>query len=199
MQRLLGLFVTCLISGAMAFGQGVVNEQSPVTSGIQPKTLHTNPNGNGTVSRAAQGGNVPKPSTPNQELPSNSNPANAATGGRANGQAIRPNSSQDGIPGTSAGNAPTGRDNSGRIRRNGVGRNPVNGSTQAPPTTNRRTFSEGKWLWTGLAFVVGLVLIGVLACSRRVREERDSRVFSSRIATIRSDEQRPDDQIRKAG
>jgi hypothetical protein len=199
MQRLLGLFVSCLISGAMAFEQGAVTERSPVTSGTQPKTLHTNPNGNGTVAQATQGGNVPTPSTPNQELPSNSNPANAETGGRANGQAIRPNSSQDGIRGTSAGNAPTGRDNSGRIRRNGVGRNPLNGSTQAPPTTNRRTFSDGKWLWTALAFVVGLVVIGVLASRGRVREERDSRDLSSRIATIRPDEQRRDDQIRKAG
>jgi len=200
MPRLLGLATACLISGAVAFGQGTVTEQSPVTSGTQAKTLHTNPNGNGRVPQTAQGRALPTPSSPNQELPGSSNPANAATSdAAANGQAVRPNSSQSGTPGTGAGNPANGSDHTDNgIQRNGVGKNPVNGSIQTP-TTDRGTFSVGQWFWIALAFVVGLIVIGVLASRRRAREEIDSRDLASRITSIRRGEDRRDDQIRKAG
>lgn len=186
MQRLLGLLAAFLISSAMVFGQGTMTEQSPATSRTQPK----NPTGNGTVLSTTQGGEVPTPSTPNQEMPGNSNPANAATGDAgANGQALRPNPSQSGTPGTAAGNVANGRDTAGNgIKRNGVGKSPINGGASSS-NTNESTFSALEWFWLGLAFVVGLIVIGVLANRRQERGERDSR-----IATTRRD-----DQIRRAG
>lgn len=186
MQRLLWFLAACLVSTAIVLGQGTVIEQSAVTSGTQRKTLHTN--SNGTVSPTTQGRAIRTPSTPIQELPGNSNPANAATGDAgANGQAMRPNPSQSGTPGTAAGNAPNGNDNNG-IKSNGVGKSPVNGSSQIP-NANRGALRVVQWFWIALGFVVGLIVIGVLASRRRVREES-----YSHIATPRRD-----DQIRRAG
>ena len=189
MQKLSWLFAACIISGAMVFGQGTVTDPSPLISGTQPKTPHTKANGNGSVPSTTQGRAIPTPSTPNQEL-SNLNPANAATGDAgANGQAMRPNSSASGTPGTAAGNVPNGRDTTDNgIKRNGLGKSPVNGGTPSA-NTNQGTFSAVEWFWLVLACVVGLIVIGVLASRRQAREESDSRITAPRR----------DDQIRRAG
>ena len=188
MQRLLWFLAACLVSTAIVLGQATLTEQSPVASGTQPRTLHTTPNG--TVPPTTQGRAIRAPSTQNQELSGNSNPTNAATGDAgANGKAMRPNPSQSGTPGTAAGNAPNGNDNTDNgIKSNGVGKSPVNGSSQIPDA-NRGTLRVAQWFWIALGFVVGLIVIGVFASRRRVREER-----YPRIATPRRD-----DQIRRAG
>jgi hypothetical protein len=197
MQRLFCWLVACLVSSAMVFGQG---KQSPVISAAQPNTLHTNPNSNGANPPTTQGRAIRAPSTPNQELPGNSNPANATTGGAGtNGQAMRPNSSQSGTPGTGAGNTPNGRDTADNgIKRNGAGKSPVNGSGQIP-VTNRGIFTVVQWFWIALVFVVGLIVIGVLASRRRAREEVDFRDRTPRIRTLREDDQRRNDEIRRVG
>ena len=198
MQRLLWYLAACLVSSAIVFGQGTVTEQSPVTSGTQPNTLHTSRNSHGTVPPTTQGRAIRARSTPNQELPGNSNPANATTGGAgANGQAMRPNASQSGTPGTAAGKAPIRSDNTDNGIKRDVGKNPVNGISQIP-STNRGTFTVVQWLWPAL-FVAGLIVIGLLASRRRAREEIDFRDRTSRIRTLREGDHPRNDELRRAG
>ena len=113
MQKLLALVAACLISGAMAFGHANVRDQAPTSGGtLKANSASTSLDGGGiapATSLTAQS----TPSTRNQALPGNANPAKAASSdARANGKAVRPESAKSGTPGTAAGNTPSNGDNS---------------------------------------------------------------------------------------
>lgn len=175
MQRLLTLAATCLISCAMAFGQGAATDQAPASNGTQ-KSSST-------------------PSTPNQAMPGNANPANSvATDGRANGKAVTPDDAKSGTPGTAAGNAPKTGDNNG-MATDDSGNNPASGRG-ANTITNPGTAGTVQWFWMALGIVIALILIGVLVSRNRARGNIDQTDPALRATQDRRDA--GDDQIRRA-
>jgi hypothetical protein len=197
MQRLLTLAAACLISGAMAFGQGTVTDQTPTSNNGQNKanTVATNPNGNGTAPVADQGAAQSTPSTPNQALPGNANPANASTSdARANGKVVTPDKAKSGTPGTAAGNAPKTGDNNG-MATDDSGNNPASGRG-ANTITNPGTGGTVQRFWMALGIVIALLLIGVLVSRNRARGNIDQTDPALRATQDRRDAR--DDQIRRA-
>jgi hypothetical protein len=173
MQRLLTLAATCLISGAMAFGQGAV--AAPASNGTQ-KSSST-------------------PSTPNQALPGDANPANAAASdGRTNGKAVTPDNAKSGTPGTAAGNTPKTGDNNGMATEDS-GDNPASGRG-ANTITNPGTAGTVQWFWMALGIVIALILIGVLVSRNRARGNIDQTDPGLRATQNRKDA--GDDRIRRA-
>ena len=89
MHRLLTFVAAYIISGAMAFAQGTATGQAPAR-GTQSSgnSVSSTPNSNSTSPSGAQGQASRTPSSPNQALPGDSNPANATTrDAQANGSA----------------------------------------------------------------------------------------------------------------
>jgi hypothetical protein len=195
MQRLFMLAAACLISGAMAFGQGTVTDQTPSSNNAQNKatTVATNPNSSGTA--AAAGAAQSTPSSPNQALPGKSNPANASTSdARANGKAVTPDTSKSGTPGTAAGNAPKTGDNNG-MATDDSGNNPASGRG-SNTITNPGTGGTVQWFWMALGIVIALIVIGVLVSRNRARGNIDETDPALRATQDRKDTR--DDQIRRA-
>ena len=181
MQRLLSLVAVCLISCAMALGQGTVTDQNP-----------------GSAPANAQGRAARTPSRPNQELPNKSNPANAATGDAGvNGQAVRPNTAKSGTPGTAAGNSPDNSDNNG-MSKDDAGSNLASGRG-ANKITNPGTSGTVQWFWIALGIIVAVVLIGVLLSRSRAEANIDRNDPAVRVMRERKDADRPNDRIRRAG
>jgi hypothetical protein len=180
MQRLLSLTAVCLISCAMALGQGTVTDQNP---GSAPD---------------AQGRAARTPSRPNQELTNKSNPANAAISeAGVNGQAVRPNTAKSGTPGTAAGNTPDNRDNNG-MSKDDAGSNLASGRG-ANKLTNPGTSGTVQWFWTALGIILAVVLIGVLLSRNRAEANIDRNDPAVRLMRERKDADRRDERIRKAG
>jgi hypothetical protein len=200
MHRLRTFLAVCALSGAMAFAQDT--GQAPA-SGVQSSGSNSSatPNSNGTSPSSAQGQASRTPSTPNQSLPGDSNPANAATrDGRANGTAALPNSdNRNGNPADST-------DNNG-IKRDDTGSNPA--STHAPTNTDMGTRGGMLWLWIALGVIAVIALISALASRSRGTEvsDVDPRWRRDEPDVIRREEiyrarrddiDRDDDQIRRA-
>jgi cobalamin biosynthesis Mg chelatase CobN len=201
MQRLLSLAAACLISCAMAFGQGTVTDQNPATSGTQknPNTVNATPNSNGTAPVNAQGRAARTPSSSNQSLPGNSNPANAATSDAgANAQAVKPNGAKSGTAGTAAGNTPNSGDNSDNngMAKDDTGNNAASGRG-SKTITNPGTAGTVQWFWIALGVIIAVVLIGILMSRNRADANIDSTDPALRSTRDRKD--RRDDQIRRAG
>lgn len=207
MQRLLTLAAAFVLSGAMAFAQNPVSDQS-AASGTQSSanTVQSNPNDNGTVPSNAQGRAASTPSRRNQSLPGKANPANAGTSDAgANGQAVRPSANQGGTPGTasgSAGNAGDNSDNNG-MAKDATGHNAAKGESNT--ITNPGTSGVNSWLWMALIIIVAIVFFAALLGRNRTRGNIDPtdpalRATEDRNQAIRDrDEQaRRDDQIRRA-
>ena len=178
MQRLLTSVATCLISAAMAFGQGTSGQSTPTTG--------TSPNGNATTPSKTSS----TPSSPNQALPGDANPGTAAAkDGRANGQAVRPDQSSNSASGSAPGNTP-----------NNVQRPSDDASTNPSRTRDADTSPRGggvPWFWVTLGIIVGIVLIGALMSRGRVVDTMDT--TDPGLRTRRDDIARRDDQIRRAG
>jgi len=197
MQRLLTLAAACVISAAMAFGQGTVTDQTPSSNGTQTKasTTATSPNSNGTAPAPGQGAAQSTPSAPNQALPGNANPANAATtDGRTNGKAVAPNNANSGTPGTAAGNARKTGDNNG-MATDDSGNNPASGRG-GNTISNPGTGGTAQWFWMALGLVIALILIGVLVSRNRARGNIDESDPALRATQERDDGR--NDRIRRA-
>jgi hypothetical protein len=167
MQKLLTLAGACILSAAMAFAQGAATDQTPASSGTQSNgnAVNTTPNRAGTAQKGAARGTA---STPNQALPGDSNPANAATtDGQANGQAVNPN--QNGAATT--GNPGDNSDNNG-MAKDASGNNPASGRG-SNTITNPGTAGTVQWFWIALAIIVGIILLGVLFSRNRARGNID--------------------------
>jgi cytoskeletal protein RodZ len=187
MSRLLSLAVACMISSTLAFSQARVTQQPQPTGGQHPNSVRSVPNGNGSELSTSQGNAVATPSTSNQALPGNANPANAAEG-YANGQVVTPKPSQSGPSGTAAGNAPPTTD--------GNANNPETGTTlnTAKPGAGVIT----TWLWAALVIVAALMLIGILM--RRDRSRGTVGGPDRRTLTMTElDRNRRDRDIRRVG
>ena len=169
MHRLLTFFAACALSGAMAFAQSTATDQAPA-SGTQPSSNSTSavPNSNGTSPSSAQGQPSRTPSTPNQALPGDSNPANAATrDGQANGGAVRPNAD------SRSANPPDSSENNG-IKRDDTGSNPA--STHAPATSpDTGIRGAAPWLWIALGAIAIIALISALSGRNRAETDVDDR------------------------
>lgn len=149
MRRLLATASACLVSGAMAIGQSVATVHSTGTNATQPRV------------------GAP-PSPPNQTLPGNANPGNAAArDGGANAQTVRPNQPSGGTPGTAAGNA---RDNQAA---------PHDDSSSHPTKTRDANTpvpgGSGALPWPWLAVAVGIVLGIALMTASLLEVARPSR------------------------
>ena len=192
MKRLLAFAATCLLSCAIAFAQGRVTDQAPASGTQQTgNTVNSNPNSNGTSPSPAQGSTSRTPSSSNQALPGNANPANAATqDGRANGQAVRSDQSSSATAGTAAGG-----DNSA-ARRDDTGSNPGAGN---PTNTTRLTRTGVPWLWVALGVIVGIVLVGALFSRGRVVSDVDDVNRGTQVRREREVIDTRDDDIRRAG
>lgn len=198
MQTLFTLAAACLISGAMAFGQGTVTDQTPASNRTQNKanTVATTPKSNGTAPTTDQGAAQTTPSSPNQALPGKANPANASTSdARANGKAVTPDNSKSGPPGTAAGNAPKTGDNNG-MATDDSGNNPASGRGAGNTIANPGTAGTVQWFWMALGIVIALILIGVLVSRNRARGNIDQTDPALRATQDRKDSR--DDQIRRA-
>src|SRR5256885_7058250 len=200
MHRLLTFMCVCVLSGAMAFGQGT--GQAP-PSGTQSSANSTSavPNSNGTSPSGPQGQAIQAPSSPNQALPGNSSPANA-TGrdAQANGKAVRPNGANGGTPGTAAGSAnnpPDNSDNNG-MAKDDTGNNPASGRG-SNTITNPGTGGARQWFWLALGIIVALVVIGALVGRNRATVNIDQNDPALRATRDRDDIDRRDDQMRRAG
>lgn len=170
MQRLLTLAVACIVSSALAFPQTTVTEQPSASSPPNPNS----------VSNATR-----TPSTPNQALPGNTNPASAGAEGSTNGRAITPNGSRSVPAGNSAARTPD----------DGNPANPNSGSTDtlAKPSLNVTM----PWLWAVLAIVAAMMLIGILM--RRERSRGTATRQNNTVVPISNrDEVGRDDDARRA-
>lgn len=197
MHRLLTFVAVCLLSGSMALAQAT--GQAPA-SGVQSSgnSSSATPNSNGTSPSGAQGQASRTPSTPNQSLPGDSNPANAATrDGQANGSAVTPNSdSRNANPADSA-------DKNG-VKRDDSGSNPA--APHAPTNADVGTRGALPWLWIALGIIAVIALISALASRNRagseVVEDRDPRWRTGEPDVIRREEiyrrDDRDDEIRRA-
>jgi len=196
MHRLLTFTVACILSGAMAFAQDA--GQAPA-SGTQStgNSASAVPNSNGTSPSGAQGQASRRPSTPNQALPGDSNPANAGTrDGQANGGAIHPGSASGGTPGTAAGNTnPADSTDNNGIKRDDTGSNPAAGHSPIN-TTNPGIGERSQWFWTALGIFVVLILIGALV--GRNRATRDSDQTYPTLRTPREPDVIPREEIYRA-
>jgi hypothetical protein len=199
MHRLLTFIAACMVSSAMAFAQGTATDQTPAS--------RTSPS-------SAQGQPSRTPSTPNQALPGDSNPANAGTrDAQANGSAVRPKSANGGTPGTAAGssaNPPDSNDTNG-LKKDDTGSNPAAGHTPTT-STNSGTIGRSQWFWIALGIFVALILIGALVGRNRVAadiDETDPALRTHREPDVirreeiyrarRDDIDRDEDDIRRAG
>lgn len=195
MQRILTLMAACIVSAAMAFGQATATDQAPA-GGTQPNsnTVNATPNSNGTSPSAQRGAVGRTAPTPNQALPGNSNPANAATkDGTANGQAVNPNQNAS----TAAGNPGDNSDNNG-MAKDDTGNNPAKGRSNT--ITNPGTAGTTQWFWIALGIIVGLFLIGILVSRTRARGNIDRTDPALRATDTRArDEQTRDERIRRVG
>ena len=197
MHRLLTFVAVCLLSGAITFAQSA--GQAP-SSGVQPSGNSTSATPNGTSSSAAQGQASRTPSTPNQSLPGDSNPANAGTrDGKANGKAVSPNSdSRNGNPAQSA--------DSNGLKRDDTGSNPA--APHAPTNTDMGPRLFAPWLWIALGIIAVIALISALSRSRATDvDDRDPRWRPGQPDVIRREEiyrarhddtDRDEDDIRRA-
>ena len=206
MQRLLSLAAACLLAGGMAFAQTVTEQPS----GTQPNANSVNgtQNTNATNPSNAQGRAARTPSNRNQSLPGKSNPANAGTSDAGtNGQAVQPNSSGSGTPGTAAGNAqnpPDNSDNNG-MAKDATGANAAKGNSNT--ITNPGTAGVNSWLWVALIIIVAIVFFAVILGRNRARgninpSDPALRATRDRDEPTRRDDQTRrsrDDQIRRAG
>ncbi|PYY17526.1 MAG: hypothetical protein DMG60_11310 [Acidobacteria bacterium] len=196
MHRLLTFFAACVLSGAMAFAQGAATGQAPA-GGTQSSSNSTSavPNSNGTSPSSAQGQASRTPSTPNQALPGDSNPANAATrDGQANGSAVRPNADNR------SANPPDSSDTNG-VKRDDTGSNPA--SPHAPARNpNTGTRGTAPWLWIAVGVIAIIALISALSGRNRAEtdiDERDPRWRSPREPdVIRRDDIDRDETRRRA-
>ncbi|HVH86461.1 MAG TPA: hypothetical protein VM912_07030 [Terriglobales bacterium] len=199
MHRLLTIAAASVISAGMAFGQATATDQSP-SAGTQPtsNTVNTNPNRKGTSPSAQSGAVADRPSAPNQALPGNANPANAATNeGRANRQAVNPNQKgataapELGNPGDNSDNNGMAKDDTGNNAASGRGSNTI---------TNPGTAGTVQWFWIALAVIIGVVLIGVLASRNRARANIEPTDPALRATDTRRDfDRKEDERIRRAG
>jgi hypothetical protein len=199
MQRLFTLAAACLISGAMAVAQGT-SGQAPA-SGTQSSgnTVNATPNSNGTSPSSAQGA-ASRSSAPNQALPGDANPANAATrDAQANGRAVRPNSagSASGSAAGSTANPSDNGDNNG-MAKDDTGNNPASGRG-SNTITNPGTGGARQWFWLALGIIVALVVIGALVGRNRATVNIDQNDPALRATRDRDDIDRRDDQMRRAG
>lgn len=184
MQRLLTLAVACIVSSALALPQTTVTEQPSTSSRPNPNSVSSVPDNNGPVRSTSQGNASRTPSTPNQALPGNANPANAGAEGSTNGQAIAPRGSQSVPAGNSATNTPD----------NGNPANPNSGNadTVAKPSLNVTM----PWFWAVLAIVAAMMLIGMLM--RRERSRGDAARNSTVVPISNRDGVARDDDARRA-
>lgn len=210
MHRLLTFAAACILSGAMALAQDT--GQAPA-SGTQPTGNSASAVPNSTSSSGAQGKASRTPSTPNQALPGDTNPANAGTrDAQANGSAVRPDSNSGGAPGTAASssaNPADSNDNNG-VKRDDTGSNPAAG--HSPTTsTNPGMGERSQWLWIALGIFAVLILIGALVGRSRATMDSDQTYPTLRTPrepdVIRREEiyrarrhdiDRDEDQIRRA-
>ena len=193
MQRILTLLAACLVSTAMVFGQAT--DQAPA-SGTQSSgnAVNATPNSNGRSPSAQRGATSGTASAPNQSLPGNSNPANAASrDGGANGQALNPDQSAS----PTVGNPGDNSDNNG-MAKDDTGNNAAKGRSNT--ITNPGTAGTTQWFWIALGIIVGLFLIGVLVSRTRARGNIDRTDPALRATDNRTQEdQRRDERIRRAG
>jgi len=198
MHRLLTFIAACVVSGAMVFAQGTATDPAPA-GGTSPS------NAQGQASRT--------PSTPNQALPGDSNPANAGTrDAQANGSAVRPKSN-GGAPGTAAGSSanPADSNDTNGVKRDDTGSNPAAGHTPTT-STNSGTIGRSEWFWIALGIFVLLILIGALMGRNRVAteiEETDPALRTRREPDVirreeiyrarRDNVDRDEDDIRRVG
>ena len=200
MQRLLTFLVVCVLSSTMALAQAA---GQPPASGTQSSGNSTSavPKSNGTSPSSAPGQASRTPSTPNQALPGDSNPANSATrDGQANGTAVRPNSDRR--------NANPADSLDSNIKRDDTGSNPA--STHAPTNTDMGARTFAPWLWIALGVIAAIALISALATRSRTItdvDDRDPRWRTSEPDVIRREEiyrarrdstDRDEDRIRRA-
>jgi|SRR6185312_302179 len=203
MHRLLTLAGACILSTAMAFAQGAATDQAPASSGTQSNgsTVNTTPNRAGTAQKGTARGTA---SSPNQALPGDSNPANAATtDGQANGQAVNPNQNSAATPGNPGDNS----DNNG-MAKDDSGNNPASGRG-SNTITNPGTAGTVQWFWIALAIIVGVILLGVLFSRNRARGNIDRTDPALRAADggrndldrgrNQVDRERKDERIRRVG
>jgi hypothetical protein len=190
MQRLLTFAVAYALSGALAFAQGKVTEQPPTTTQPAPNSVIASPNTNGSVPSNMQGMASQTPSAPNQSLPGDTNPANAAAEGRANGRAVSPDRPRNGLPGSTA---DTTRDRNADAIPNGNPTAPRTSDQIARPGLN---IAE-PWLWAVLGAIGALVLIAILL--RRSRTYPETHSGSRNVHTMSDQDRARRDQIRKVG
>lgn len=194
MRRLLSIAAAVIVSAAMAFAQGTVTDQSP-SSATQSATKN--------AAQAQRGAEAARPSAPNQALPGNTNPSQAATKeGSANRQAVNPNQKganaapEVGNPGDNSDNNGMAKDDTGNNPASGRGSNKI---------TNPGTSGTVQWFWIALALIVGVILIGILVSRNRVRDNIEPsdpalRASQTRRDFPRRDVDRGDDErIRRAG
>ena len=209
MHRLLTFTAACILSGAIAFAQGT--GQAPA-SGTQPTGNSASAVPNSTSSSGAQGQANRTPSTPNQALPGDTNPAKAGTrDAQANGSAVRPDGANGRTPGTagSSANPADSNDNNG-IKKDDTGSNPAAGhspTTSTNPGIGERT----QWFWIALGIFAVLILIGALVGRNRATADSDQTYPTLRrppepdvirreeiYRARRDDTDRDEDQIRRA-
>lgn len=186
MQRLLTLAAACIVSSTLAFSQTTVTGQPQASPHSNPNSVSSVPDSKGAVPSTSQGNASHTPSTPNQALPGNANPANAGAEGSTNGQAITPNGSQSVPAGRAAGNTPNRTANTD---------NPSSGT---PDTIAKPSLSVTlPWLWALLAIIAAMILIGILM--RRERSRGPAAERNNTAVPIRNrDAASGDDDARKA-
>lgn len=191
MQRLLTFAIACILSSGLLLAQNTVTEHPPLTPHPNPNSVGSSPNTNGSVPSNMQGTASQTPSQPNQALPGATNPANAAANdGRANGHAISPDRTRNGLPGSAADTTPS-RDTQGV----------PNGNPTAPRTSDQiakpSTGIAAPWLWATLGAIGALVLIAILL--KRSSSYPETHSGNRNVHTMTDQDRDRRDQIRKAG
>lgn len=188
MQRLLIVAIACALSGGWALAQGTVSERPQTTMQPAPNSVNSLPNSNASVPSNQQGMASQTPSQPNQAMPGDTNPANAAADGRANGHAVSPDRTRNGLPGRTA---------AGDRNAEGI----PNGNPTAPRTSdqiaNPGLNIAAPWLWATLGAIGALVLISILM--RRSRPSPRVKSENRAVHTMSDQDRARRDQIRKAG
>ncbi|MBV9074244.1 MAG: hypothetical protein JOZ10_11470 [Acidobacteria bacterium] len=192
MERLLSLAAACLISCALAFGQGTTPAQSPTPSASQENTgPAAASNGATPGSRAAH-----SPSRANQALPDNANPSRSPSDATANGQAVQPNGASSGTAGTASGNTPNSGNNG--MAKDDTGNNPASGRG-SNTITNPGTGGTVQWFWVALGIIIALIAISAVLSRNRSNATIDRADPALRATRDGNDGDRRDDQIRKVG
>lgn len=191
MRRVLTFAIACTLSSGFVFAQNRVTEKPPLTPQPNPNSVSSTPHSNASTPSNMQGIASQTPSQPNQALPGNANPANAAAkDGRTNGQAVSPDRTRNGVPGGTADTTPA---------RNTEG--VPNGNPTAPRTSDQIAKPSmsvaAPWLWATLGAIGALVLIAILM--RRSREYPETHSGNGTVHTMSDQDRARRDQIRKVG